>query len=525
MKKIKFNVILILSILLIPSYAFAEEVTVRVKTNPSSQEVQYSIPAEKDVTTLAEIKEALVNQGVNLDNYIIFNGNYEEPSDTDIICNSEVGFRCDGMTNNKFTNLYLMEKNHTKKEYTLNSIPATDESMARSIFETNWELFEPLSFGSCNNTFNLCTFLDYMNFMAFDNVEIKYNYDEKIAQLAQSIIDEGLIDQTNFNLTDTEFLHYINYGGSLANYASSFKNQLSNLNFRFELDQRGGSADPFETGAIGFYKFMYNDSLYAVKNFMSVTVSHIMYIPTDTTNVEEAIRARLNDLFGENINFEITESDETINEYLSNHGLQVIADGNQHYFIFTINNENDYRYGLEFYIIPKKDSSKINNNVSFKSNDLITNVSVSTYESIPLDTLINVNHLISGDEYSKIIKALNTEEGEVFDIKLYSKAQNKNITKLDNGKFLVSIPIPEKYEGKDLVVYYVDENNNITEHKVTVKDGKATFETDHFSIYTLSIKSGTKVPKTDDNILIYILLFYLSSFGLFIKKKNNQKCR
>ncbi len=61
----------------------------------------------------------------------------------------------------------------------------------------------------------------------------------------------------------------------------------------------------------------------------------------------------------------------------------------------------------------------------------------------------------------------------------------KYITELDNGEFEVNIPIPEKFEGKDLNVYYVDAQGVVTTHVVTPKDGYASFITTHFSVYTL----------------------------------------
>ena len=77
----------------------------------------------------------------------------------------------------------------------------------------------------------------------------------------------------------------------------------------------------------------------------------------------------------------------------------------------------------------------------------------------------------------------------MFDLKLYSNAQNKYIKKLDNRTFEVRIPINNKLKNKKLVVYYVDENNNKQVYDVTIKDEYAIFNTNHFSIYTLAEKS------------------------------------
>ena len=545
MKYLKILVFVMLAIIF-PKLVIAQDVTVRVLTNPSNySNYLVELVAEKDVTTVADLKTMLTNENVNVNNYLVLNNWYDVANDNEVICGET--FTCNGPENELFTTLYLMEKNHTEKTFTLKSIPATNEMIFSSIVETNYEMFGSLSYMSCNDSFTVCTFIDNMNFIAYDNVKITYKYDKDIQKIAQDAVDKGLLNKTSFVTTDTELLHYINYGGSLADYTTEFKNQVSNLNFRFELDQRGGAFDPFETGAIGFYKFLYGDTIYAIKSFMSITAPHIIYVPTDTTDIKTAIEKRLNDMFGDKLVIEVTESTDTINEVLVDNGEDPIENGNSHYYILTVNNPDSEMDGEEFFFIPVKDSSKINNKVSFKSNDLITNVLVSTDGNVPLDTLVNVDYISTGEEYDKLIKVLDIAEGEVFDIKLYSNAQKRNIKELDNGKFLVSIPIPEKYEGKNLVIYYVDQNNKITEYTVVVKDNYATFETDHFSIYTLALKSNedvveeeinntntpaatpvanqieetTKInnPETSDNIMNYMLLVSISVLGLLATKK------
>lgn len=553
----KFNfklfIAIIFGIIIFPLTVSAEDITVRIKKSPIyDSPVLYTITGERDVTTVSDVKQALVNEyNIDLNDYIFAISGYDEAAGSEVLCASP--FTCYTDANEDYAYLFMYEVDHTKKEYTLNSIPPKDEEMLSGLVETNYEIFEPLSIRSCNDAFDKCTFVDYQEFKFYDNVVIKYNYDKIIAQVAQAFIDNGLLNNTEFTLTDTELLHYFNYGGSLANYATSFKNQLFNTNFAFEMDQRGGADEPFETDAIGFYKFLYNDTLYAVKEFMSITALHYVYIPTDATNEKEALENRLNDIFGDELHLTVTESAGTINQKLDEYQMDPIEDGDKHYFILTVTGTNDYREGMEFNVITIKDSSKINNNVSFKSSDLITNVSVSTDEALPLDTLVNVKQITSGNDYTNIIKALDVEEGKVFDINLKSISQNKSITKLDNGKFLVSIPIPEEYEGKYLVVYYVDAANKVTPYSVTVKDGYATFETDHFSIYTLAINktddtnndttatkesdsnaqtktddntiasSSINNPATGDNIFDYFTLFIFSVFSLIIVRKYKNK--
>lgn len=126
---------------------------------------------------------------------------------------------------------------------------------------------------------------------------------------------------------------------------------------------------------------------------------------------------------------------------------------------------------------------------SYTTVDLNTNVSVTTNSStVPLDTVIRVDRLTEGTEYDRIIELLDVGESETFDIKLHSGSIDNYVTMLEDGEFEVKIPVPEKLKGKDLIVYYVDSNNQPIDYNVTPEDGYAVFATNHFSIYTLAEK-------------------------------------
>ncbi len=149
-----------------------------------------------------------------------------------------------------------------------------------------------------------------------------------------------------------------------------------------------------------------------------------------------------------------------------------------------------------FKFVVAKDNSKLVM-PSYESVDLETKISVSTDSGdVPLDTVVEVDELTEGEEYNRICKVVNADDNEMFDIKLHSNSLENHITTLENGKFLVKIPIPEEFKGKDLSVFYVDAGGKSTEYTVTVKDGYASFETDHFSIYTLAAKSIVAAPTT-----------------------------
>lgn len=148
--------------------------------------------------------------------------------------------------------------------------------------------------------------------------------------------------------------------------------------------------------------------------------------------------------------------------------------------------------GATYRFVVIKDSDKMLD-PTYASSDVATNVSISsTDSSIPLDTRVDVDKITSGAEYDKIMNVLDVKDNVTFDISLYSDAKGGNVTKLDNGTFEVKIPVSDELKGKDLVAYYVDKENKIVEYEVTVKDGYAVFDTDHFSIYTIA-----EAPKTN----------------------------
>lgn len=166
-----------------------------------------------------------------------------------------------------------------------------------------------------------------------------------------------------------------------------------------------------------------------------------------------------------------------------------------YYFTMAIGEE-------EYSFVVIKDSERMIT-PEYKSSDVKTGITVdSTDSSIPLDTLISVDELTSGKEYEDIMSVLDAKGSKSFDINLFSNTIDKYITKLANGEFKVSIPIGAEFDGKNLIVYYVDENKEIHEYEVTIKGKEAVFTTDHFSIYTLAEKAVGEVEKEDESKVI-----------------------
>lgn len=74
--------------------------------------------------------------------------------------------------------------------------------------------------------------------------------------------------------------------------------------------------------------------------------------------------------------------------------------------------------------------------------------------------------------------------------------------------------MPELLKDKNITVYYINSNGEKEEHVATVKDGIASFETDHFSTYVLAEKVAEENPKTLDDICKYIIIGTVSLIGL-----------
>lgn len=172
------------------------------------------------------------------------------------------------------------------------------------------------------------------------------------------------------------------------------------------------------------------------------------------------------------------------------------------YYIITINGKN-YKFAIN-----NKENLKI---PKYIATDIMSKIIISSSDSsVPLDVAINVKEV--KDASSE--KTLGTSIYAAYDISLYSNAKKANISKLDNGKFIVSIPVPELLKDKNITVYYINSKGEKEEHIATVKDGIASFETDHFSTYVLAEKVAEENPKTLDDICKYIIIGTISLIGL-----------
>ena len=369
------------------------------------------------------------------------------------------------------------------------------------------------------------------------NINVTYDEpDEKTIAFINDYIDkykELTRDdpETYYMLEDLSLINYYNTSAKSELWnlgaparAMKFSKEVIDLtkggNILFYLDVRAGIQEDglmFESAFGGLTTF-YKGYAFTSKT-QGIYFKRVIYIPETTEDTKEAFAAaaqkRINDYLG---NDKITVTYGGLISSLEEGATEEnvvptnTTDGN--YYNITVQDKT-----YKFYIIkgssdklvaPSYISTEFNSNIFIKSDD----------SRVPLDTSLTVEYV----ENDEIKKALGTDNYYAYDIKLHSAASNSDITKLENGKFLVSIPIPEKYNGKKLTVYYINSLGEKEEHKVTVENGKASFETDHFSTYILTESTGTENPNTTDNLIIYVSGAVISIIGittaaLYLNKK------
>lgn len=180
-------------------------------------------------------------------------------------------------------------------------------------------------------------------------------------------------------------------------------------------------------------------------------------------------------------------------------------------------------YGDKIYYFMIARSTDKMKTYTYATKDFNTNIEISSDSKlVPIDTTIEVKK----EDAASFIEKIKLTDGFTYDLKLLSLLNKTYISNKENTKFTVEIPVPESFEGKTLTAYYLKDDGTTEEHAVIVKNSIASFETDHFSTYTLGYKPVIENPNTSDNLIIYSIIFGISLIGiiatsLYIKKKYN----
>ncbi len=173
--------------------------------------------------------------------------------------------------------------------------------------------------------------------------------------------------------------------------------------------------------------------------------------------------------------------------------------------------------------------------VSITDVDKETNIKLETTTAVvPEDTTLEIERITEGENYNTVIATLGNKVNK---FTLYDITLKSNGVKIQpSGKVKISIPVPEGFNKEKLVVYRISEDGTKVKYDIKVEtiEGKdyATFETDHFSLYTLAMEetsNGSKeldeTPKTGNvDITVYTLtaIALISLAGIVVTKKNNK---
>ncbi len=328
-----------------------------------------------------------------------------------------------------------------------------------------------------------------------------------------------------FNIEDLENINFLyNHGMEfestkyLLRYSSEFNALINNSNFDTDIKLLIGESIPFGTDGIGETALLYNGEI--VGTFESgASTQNKIYVPDDTPNTREAFIKAAEDRIKEYL-----KTDDVVITYVGKISEDCdylpqdfhfdLSDTLDEYYKISINGE-PLANGVFFVII--KDSSRMQTGVKMITVDLDTDIKIETESAeVPLESTIKAL-MFSTDsgEYKNMMNKLKTEDGIVVDLKVFSRAFDGYITKLDNGKFKVYIPLKDnKFDGKDIVAVYVKTDGTLEKHPAVIEDGYAVFETDHFSTYAI-VGNTIDNPPTGDNIMSYCILLF-ASFSLLV---------
>ena len=490
-RKFLISIVLVVAMLIVLGTTSVKAVDFRLQVNYDGADFEIDV---NDTMLISEVK-TLIKEAKGIDEskqrlsdgVDIFSGKYLEDDMklADYNITTEV-------KPNSHTYISLRELDETAKKYTVNSIRPKTEDDAYIIL-TDFCDKEGISI-IFNEEQDYTMLKGYDNKYYYTNIIISYNYDNNIKNVVDSLTKNIPEDQDFFEVKDFEVVNFWANGGQQFYYSSELMSYLDNKNFEF--NELMGDGEPFVTVVAGPATLKYNDTIYYARYMLGVVGDHILYLPTDTAKADylKAMQERVDNYLGKGV--AVVTDCGTANEAAASDRIdpedgvfEESSDG--HVYKMTIG-ENS------FYFVIKADTESMYT-PTFISSDVATDVAISANSgTLPLDTLIRVNEITGGDQYEKIMKILALEDGEIYDLKLFSQALEKNITKLEDGSFEVRIPLSEKLKGKDLVAYYVDDNGNKEEHEVTIKDGYAVFNTNHFSTYTLAEKPAETPDKPPD---------------------------
>lgn len=127
---------------------------------------------------------------------------------------------------------------------------------------------------------------------------------------------------------------------------------------------------------------------------------------------------------------------------------------------------------------------------------------VSITGNLPVDATASVAEKLAGtDEYAGIHALISQKMPNLQNMKLYDISLLRGGVKYQpNSSVSISLPIPDGFDStRPILVYRQEADHTLTELAVTVSNGMVTFNTDHFSLYTLAQQAPANTSSSNLN--------------------------
>lgn len=174
----------------------------------------------------------------------------------------------------------------------------------------------------------------------------------------------------------------------------------------------------------------------------------------------------------------------------------------------------------EIGILPMADEHTKNYGV-ISSTDSTSGIIIKTKSgNVPLDASLTAGMYDLTDDEIKLLNSKGYTSINAYSFKLYSSILDKIISNF-NGVTEILIPYNGDYLNRNLKMIYINDNDKLEVYdvnKVTYQGSEyLSFNTSHFSNYILAYGDDISNPNTSDNILVYIIILFISTSLLLAK--------
>lgn len=174
----------------------------------------------------------------------------------------------------------------------------------------------------------------------------------------------------------------------------------------------------------------------------------------------------------------------------------------------------------EIGILPMADEHTKNYGV-ISSTDSTSGIIIKTKSgNVPLDASLTAGMYDLTDDEIKLLNSKGYTSINAYSFKLYSSILDKIISNF-NGVTEILIPYNGDYLDRNLKMIYINDNDKLEVYdvnKVTYQGSEyLSFNTSHFSNYILAYGDDISNPNTSDNILVYIIILFISTILLLAK--------